>query len=188
MTTDLFGTSPAIPSGTATSKHHGRRVLALGFVATTAMALFIGGVGATASAGPTVATINVGSSLTLTAQVPAFTLTGLAGATVSQNGVVTLNVETNNLAGYSVTIQAAAPTLAATAVTNLDSIPIGALSFRQTGDTTWVPTTVAAQTVTTKGTRSAEGGDLLSDDYQIVIPFVNQDLYTATLNYVAAVL
>jgi hypothetical protein len=156
-------------------------------------ALLTIGAASTASAvedtGSTEGNVEVGSEITLTALTTDFTLTGLPGDAVEGLGAVTFNVETNNLAGYGVTVQAATTTMAATAVGNLDSIPIGNLSVRETGDEDYLAVSSAAATpVGGSTTRSAEGGDELSNDYSVAIPFVNQDTYTATLNYIAATL
>jgi hypothetical protein len=107
---------------------------------------------------------------------------------------VAYNVATNNLAGYAVTVQSQTATMVADTAGNPDSIPIGALSARDgaTGTFTYVPVAgPAAQdgtTVHTQATRSAEGGDNLTTDFQVVIPFVNSDTYDATIDYVAATL
>ncbi len=137
----------------------------------------------------TQANVVVQSAISLTALTPSFTLTGLPGGTVSQDGIVTYTVETNNLAGYAVTVQSRTATLAPTAAGNPDSIPISALSVRETGTTPFTPLSdTAPVTVHSQATRSATGGDALSNDYQVVIPFVNEDTYTATLDYVATTL
>jgi hypothetical protein len=39
-----------------------------------------------------------------------------------------------------------------------------------------------------QSTRSANGGDDLSNDYQLRVPVVNEDTYSATLDYVATTL
>jgi hypothetical protein len=139
--------------------------------------------------GTTAANVAVSSSIALTALTESFSLTGIPGATVAQNGVVTLNVETNNLAGYAVTVQSETATLAAGTPGNVDAIPVGALSVRETGTTPFSAMSAANTAVVhTQTTRSAEGGDALSNDYQVDIPFVNEDTYTATLDYVATTL
>jgi hypothetical protein len=139
--------------------------------------------------GSTEANVEVTTSIALTGLTESFTLTGIPGATVTGLGAVTLNVETNNLAGYAVTVQSAAATMAAAAPANTDSIPIGALSVRETNETTFTPMSATGTAlVHTQANRSAEAGDALSNDYEVVIPFVNEDTYTATLDYVATTL
>ena len=166
----------------------------VGVASTVAGLVMAGTVSASAAPGnhsddTTIANVQVTTAIVLSGLTPQFTLVGIPGATVLGNGEVTMNVETNNLAGYAVTVQATTPTLVATAAGNGDSIPIGALSVRETNVSGFtamsdiVPATVHSQSV-----RSAQGGDDISNDYQVVIPFVNEDTYTATLDYIATTL
>jgi hypothetical protein len=159
------------------------------------IALAGGGAGAASAApgigspGSTQANVAVSSAIALTGLTPSFTLTGVPGATVTGLGAVTMNVATNNLAGYAVTVESATATMAGAAGGNADSVPIGALSVRESATTTYSPlSSTLVRTVHTQSTKSVEGGDALSNDYQVVIPFVNEDTYTATLNYIATTL
>lgn len=176
-----------------TRKISGRRVLLHGAVGAAAVATLALGLAGTASAAPgggTAANVGVDSAITMTGLTPSFTLTGIPGATVDTALVpVTFNVQTNSIGGYSVTVESATPTLVGTGG-NTDSIPIGALSVRETGTTPFTAlSNGATATVHSQATRSAlVGGDNLSNDYQVVIPFVNSDTYTATLNYLASTL
>ncbi len=180
------------------SKQRTGRLVVRGAVGAAVLVLGVGGLAGTASAAEDDGTVDgnvvVGSSIVLSGLTPSFTLTGIPGATVEGLGVVDYNVETNNLAGYAVTVQSQTDTMLATAAGNLDSIPIGALSARDggVGTFTYVPvadsTSLVGTTVHTQATRSAENGDALSTDFQVDIPFVNSDTYTATLDYVAATL
>jgi hypothetical protein len=52
MKTDLFGTPRATLDSIPTPMHRGRRAGTLGIVATAAIALLVGGMGATASSDP----------------------------------------------------------------------------------------------------------------------------------------
>jgi hypothetical protein len=141
------------------------------------------------SSGTTEATIEVQTAIALTGLTSGFTLTGVPGATVTGLSVVTFTVETNNFAGYAITVQSRTAALEPGTVANPDSIPIGALSVRETGATTFTPlSSTTTVTVHTQAVRSDEGGDDLSNDYQVVIPFVNEDTYATTLDYVAATL
>ncbi len=118
-----------------------------------------------------------------------FTLTGAPNATVTNDAAVSYKVTTNNLAGYSVTVQAATPTLVANTPGNTDAIPIARLSVKgDAAGAAYTPMSTAAQTVHTQATRSIEAGDSLVNGYQVAIPFVNQDTYSVTLNYVATTL
>jgi hypothetical protein len=194
MTKEEFATERS-PARRSTNRHAGRLVFR-GVIGAASVVAFAGVLASPAIAAPgdtstgsTTANVDVGSSIALTALTPTFTLTGVSGATVAEDAAVTMNVATNNLLGYAVTVQSATPTLAATAAGNTDSIPIGALSVRETGTVPYTPlSNTAPVTVHSQPTRSAEGGDTVSNDYQVVIPFVNEDTYTATLNYVATTL
>jgi hypothetical protein len=158
-------------------------------VAGLALAASAGGPAtATTSSGSTTANVAVNGTITLSALTSSFTLTGNPNATVSQNGAVTMNVLTNNLTGYNVTVQAAGATLTGS-VGNTDTIPIADLKVRETGGATFLSLSNLVSTIVhTQLTRSGVSGDSLSNDYQIVIPFVNADTYTVILNYVASTL
>jgi hypothetical protein len=169
-----------------------RRYIALiGVGGLVATAILAGGtLPATAAedGGSTIGHVEVSNTISLNGLTAEFTLTGLPGATVSQAGAVAFNVETNNLAGYNVTVQSATTTLVADTPANTDAIPIGALSVSELGvDFTPISATTPF-VVHTQATRSVEGGDDLTNDYSVDIPFVNTDTYTVTLNYIATTL
>jgi len=139
----------------------------------------------------TIITVTVDTAITLTALTPAFTLTGIPGETATTGATpVTMTVTTNNFAGYNVTVQAAAASLTGAAGGNTDTIPtsdievdgpVQAGAFAPLSDT--VPLIVA-----TKPAASAVGGDTITNNYRISIPFVQPDSYTGTLNYIATTL
>ena len=106
--------------------------------------------------------------LTLTDVTSSFTLTGLPGSIVTQNGAVSMTVTTNSFGGYVVTVQAAGGELAGQIPGNGDTIPIDRLSVRANGTTLFTPLS-AENTVLVyeKTSPSAPGGDAVSDDYQI---------------------
>ena len=184
------------------------RVLLRGAVVAAAAAAFVAGIGSSAFAapiatpvGPTIANVGVTAGITMTGLTPSFTLTGTPGATVSQAGAVIFNVETNNVAGYAVTVHSESPNLVGTGVlvggvANADVIPITALTVKDSTAATYVPLgtttagvpTAGTVTVHTQAGRSANGGDALSSDYSLRIPVVNVDTYSATLDYVATTL
>jgi len=142
--------------------------------------------GPSSSSDTTVANVEVTTSIDLTGLTDHFTLTGIPGATVTNDGAVTMNVKTNSFGGYAVTVQSATDSLLpADSVANVDSIPIDALLVHGTTGTYTPLSDTAPFTVHTQATRSAELGDTITNGYQVVIPFVNEDTYTATLNYVA---
>lgn len=194
MTTKLFAQERT--STTRKSHSRSRRLVLGGLIGATAITAATVGMAGQAFAlpgqsdtGSTTANVAVGSAITLTVNTPSFVLSGLAGATVTDLNAVSLTVDTNNLAGYAVTVEAAADVLAPTATGNTDSIPIGALSVEENGAGPYTPlSSTIATTVHTQAFRAAPGGDALSNDYQVVIPDVNEDTYTATLNYVATTL
>lgn len=165
-----------------------------GVAVLTAAAIGMGGGVASAEpgvtdTGTTTANVQVDTTITLTALTPAFTLVGVTGSTVTGLSAVTMNVETNNFAGYTVTVQSLTATMTGANQANADSVPIGALSVRESGTTPFTPMSSEAPVlVHSQSIRSAEGGDALANDYQIVVPFVNEDTYTATLNYIATTL
>lgn len=174
---------------------HGRSrgywaLLTIGGLAATATLVAAGSLGANAEtdAGSTLANVAVGTSIALTGLTPTFTLTGIANTTVTEPDVVSFTVETNNLAGYAVTVQSATDTLVANTSGNTDSIPIANLSVSEAGTTFTPMSSEDPFVVHTQSARSAEGGDALTNDYRVAIPFVNSDTYSVTLNYIATTL
>ncbi len=193
MMKKIFGDNSA-PNMSVVTIRRGGRTLARGLVTTAVAGALVAGMGGVASAdtatGSTTGNVAVTSAIALTVNTTSFTLTGVPGSTPSNAAAVSYKVTTNNLAGYAVTVQAAAATLAPTATGNTDSIPIAALSVK--GDAAGAAYTPVSNTtpttVHTQATRSAAAGDNLVDGYQVAIPFVNQDTYHVTLNYVATTL
>jgi hypothetical protein len=177
------------------SPKHPMRRIGRGVFVAAVIGTFVMGMGAVGSAatatGSTSAHVNVATAITLTGLTTNFTLSGIPGANPATNGAVVMNVETNNLAGYNVTVESAAATMTPPVhtIVNPDSIPIAALTVRETGTTPYLAMSATGPvTVHAQATRSAQGGDNLSNDYTLAIPFVNQDIYTATLDYVATTL
>ncbi|SER30994.1 DUF7927 domain-containing protein [Microlunatus flavus] len=124
--------------------------------------------------------------LTLSGVTPSFRLTGLPGDTVQQDEAVNLTVTTNSVGGYSVSVQAAADRL--TAPGTRDTIPVQRLGVRPSGDGAAPFTPVdpdQAVQVHTQDRPSAPGGDAVSNDYRVDIPFVDAAEYGTTLEYVA---
>jgi hypothetical protein len=190
MTTDI--SVPPDPGGRAAHGRIGRLGLCCALGAVIAVGCLAGPASATpgdTSGGTTTADVVVGSAIALTGLTPSFTLTGLPGSTVSTSPSVSFNVQTNNFGGYAVTVQSEAPTLTPAIGTNPDSIPIEDLSVRESGTDTFTPLSdLTTVTVHTQATRSAQDGDSLANDYQVAVPFVNQDSYHAVLNYIATAL
>ena len=126
-------------------------------------------------------------TLTLSDLTPSFTLTGLPDSTVTTDGALTMTVTTNNPAGYVVTVQAATAVLASATTANPATIPIDALRVRETGRSSFQTlSTNAASVVHQQDGPSAPGGDAVSNDYQVQIPDVSSDDYSATLDYVVS--
>jgi len=190
---------PASTDAVETAKERATRLAVRGVVGAGLAAALAVAMAGTASAQPvsdgesTDAHVEVTSSIVLSDLTPSFLLSGIPGSIPEKEGAVTFKVETNNTAGYAVTVQSKTATMAGTAG-NLNTIPIGALSVKETAgavnvtNAAYKTVTTSAQQVHTQATKSAVGGDGLSNDYKVVIPFVNSDTYTATLDYVATTL
>lgn len=138
------------------------------------------------SADTTVANVAVSSAITLEGLTPSFTLTGLPGATVAESDAVGYTVLTNNVGGYTVSVQADKDVLLP-AGSSTDYIPVTDLGVRPggSGGAFTALSDTNAVTLQNKGTRSGAAGDDYTDDYRIDIPFVADDTYSVTLNYVA---
>jgi hypothetical protein len=123
--------------------------------------------------------------ITLSGVTPSFTITGLPDTTVQADGAVTMTVTTNSPSGYQVSVQATTDSLTGLTA-NGDSIPIDQLGVRESGTTYFDPlSTTTALVVHRQATPSAPGGDAVSTDYQVRIPFVASDTYSTTLDYIA---
>lgn len=146
-----------------------------------------GSAASASNTGTTTANVAVSNAITLSALTPSFTLSGDPGTTVTQDGAVTMNVDTNNATGYTVSVQPTAANLVGTG-SNSFTIPVGDLQVRETGQQFFSPLNPAFQLhVYSQDTPSAAGGDNLSNDYQIQIPDgTPPDTYSVTLDYVAA--
>ena len=157
----------------------GGLLAATGLLATMAI-----GPAAFADTAPTIANAEVASTITLTGDA-AFTLAGAPGVLAATTSA--LNAETNNDAGYNVTVLAdAANLLPADPVANTDVIPMSSLEVLNTSAVYAGLSTTEAVTVHTQTDRSAEGGDALTASYQLTMPFVNADTYSGGLTFTAA--
>lgn len=168
-----------------------------GLFVTTGVVTVIGGLATGADAIPgqtatasTEANVIVGSSISLIELDASFTLTGNPGETVANTATpVTMTVITNNNEGYVVTVEPTTATLNPVTPGNVSSIPIGDLQVREAGTTAFTPLVFDSPVqVHSQATPSAELGDTITNDYQITIPFVTPDRYTAVLDYVATTL
>jgi large repetitive protein len=85
-----------------------------------------------------------------------------------------------------VTVQAATSTLVPTAG-NPDSIPISSLLTRESGTSLFSPlSSTTPLQLYQQHTASAPGGETISNDYQMLVPFVRPDTYTTTLNFIVS--
>jgi hypothetical protein len=173
-----------------------RKTIARGLLGAAAVLALLGSIATPASAAPgdtsvpssTTANVEVGSVISLVGLTSSFLLSGLPGDTTSAGGAVSFNVETNNLAGYEVTVASPTGALVGTDPANTDTIQSDALSVEDSITGGYQPVTTAGVVVETHDSRSADGGDVYNHDYRIVIPFVNADTYTGELDYLATTL
>jgi hypothetical protein len=180
---------------TTIQNHRASRVIRGTLLGAALSAAFVGAMPGSASADDsgdtTDANVAVLSGITMTGLSESFLLTGTPGQTVTtDDGDVTFNVETNNVAGYVVTVQSQDPTmLPADTVANVDFIPIADLKVAVAGSGEFQAVSSADPVlVHSHPGRSENGGDDLADDYRIRIPVVDADTYSATIDYVATTL
>jgi hypothetical protein len=134
------------------------------------------------------ASVTVGSSITLTGPGNFNLGTALPGATAGPTSTSNITVTTNNLLGYTVSVLAANADFTGSAG-NTDTFASSNLQVNSvavplvyTPLSTTVPTIVKIQ-----ATPSAAGGDTFTHSYKIpVVPSVNADTYSTTVNYTAA--
>lgn len=161
---------------------------AVGLLATIAGQLPASAAPGDVSRASTIANVGVSSSITLQGLSPSFDLNGLPGDTVEGLNAVSYTVLTNNVGGYTVGVTAASDVLSPVGDSD-DTIPIANLKVRPGGTANGGAYTslssTGALTLRDQDTRSDEAGDDYSDDYQVDIPFVADDTYRVTLNYVA---
>ncbi len=128
-------------------------------------------------------------SITVTGVTSSFTLAGLPHTQVTRDGAVTMTVITNSAGGYTVTAQAQGPLLVPTTPGNTDTIPVEQLQVRESGTTTFHPLSAAGPVVVhSQSTASSSGGDAVSNDYRIDVPFIAPDTYSGTIDYIATAL
>ncbi|MEH1167745.1 putative Ig domain-containing protein [Micromonospora sp. CPCC 205539] len=140
----------------------------------------VGGAGCTATVTVTA------QSITLSGLPDGFTLTGRPEQVVGRSEAVTMTVTTNSPTGYSVSVRGLQPELVGANPANPYTIPIENLRVRESGTTVYRELSdVTAVVVHRQAGPSAPGGDAISNDYQVTIPAVVADEYSATLEYVA---
>jgi hypothetical protein len=135
----------------------------------------------------TTANSAVGSVLALSGLTSSFSLNGDPNTT--SNAItddVSMTVESNNLTGYNVTVQAAADSMDPATAGNADSIPIADLKVKNDAAAFTSLSDLSSVTVASTSARSANGGDTVTNDYRLAIPWVNADTYSVTLDYTVA--
>jgi uncharacterized repeat protein (TIGR01451 family) len=126
------------------------------------------------------------TSIVLTDLSEEFTLTGLPNTTVGGEGVVTMTVTTNSVNGYTVTARSTSPELVPVTPGVTDRIPVANLRVRESGTPAFSPLSATTPVlVHQQSGPSAPGGDAISNDYEVDIPFVAADRYSTTIDYVA---
>ncbi len=126
-------------------------------------------------------------TITMTGLTPSFTLSGVPHATVSSNGAVTMTVITNSPNGYQVTVQAATAAFSGSAPGNTTTIPVGQILVRESGTPGFrALSAITPLVVHQQSTPSAPLGDAVSNDFQLKIPDVVPDTYSATLDYIVS--
>ncbi|WP_410816491.1 putative Ig domain-containing protein [Micromonospora sp. 050-3] len=125
-------------------------------------------------------------SITLSGLPAGFTLTGRPQQVVGQPEAVTMTVTTNSPTGYAVTVRGLAPELVGANPENPYTIPIENLRVRESGTSVFRGLSdVTPVVVHRQSGPSAPGGDAIGNDYEVSIPAVVADEYSATLEYVA---
>jgi hypothetical protein len=125
-------------------------------------------------------------SISLTDVPTGFTLAGEPYETVTSDGVVAMTVTTNSPTGFLVTLQPVSTVFDSTTADG-ETIPISALKVRQTGTSSFTALSSEALTTYLQTGPSTPGGVAVSNDFQMVIPFVPPGTYTATLDYLVAI-
>ena len=110
-------------------------------------------------------------------------LAGPPDTTVTRNGAVTMTIDSNNPGGYAVTVQGAADQLVSADNSITSTIPLSELLFRETGTTLFQALTTDPQLVHDRFTVTAPGGDAVSSDYQMHLPYADPGTYSVTLEY-----
>lgn len=141
-------------------------------------AAMFAGAPALAQTAPVTAQATVGNAISLTADDATVALNGVPGdETTALSGLVATS---NNLAGYNVTVQAAAANMAGVAVGNTDVIPVGSLSVGGAAASNTAPVQIHTQ-----ATKSADLGDAIPVAYALTMPYVNADVYSVGLTFTA---
>jgi uncharacterized repeat protein (TIGR01451 family) len=126
-------------------------------------------------------------SITLQGLTNSFTLTGTPGSTVTRDEAVAMTVITNSSGGYTVSVRPLADQLVPADPGNGDTIPIEQLRVRDAATQAFTPLSTSGPIITHRQDRpSSPGGDAVSDDYEVEIPFVSSDTYSVELDYIVS--
>ncbi|WP_216363487.1 putative Ig domain-containing protein [Subtercola boreus] len=125
-------------------------------------------------------------SIGISGLTSSFTLTGLPNSTVTKEGAVTMTVDTNSNGGYLVAVQSESSVLTPLAVSNPETIPLANLSVKASNSSVFVPLAMTPFVVANITHASAPGGDGVSNDFRVDIPFVPSDTYSGTLTYIVS--
>jgi hypothetical protein len=140
-----------------------------------------------ARAADTTASVGVGDTITLSDLTSSFQIDGGPSTTQTKTSAVSMNVKTNRESGYTVTVDPVGVALIGERVGNTDTIPVQDLKVKDSAASGYSALDpVTATQVKSQGSESDASGDTITNDYQVDIPFVNADTYSATLSYVAA--
>lgn len=131
----------------------------------------------------TSADAEVASTITLTGDA-AFAISGAPGDVATATSGLT--AESNSTTGYNVTVQSDVTALTPSdTVANTDTIPIASLEVEDSTSTLTALSDTEPVTVHSQDSKSAEGGDALTANYSLAMPFVNADTYSGGLTFTA---
>lgn len=138
--------------------------------------------------GTTTVNVVVSTLISISGQTASLDLNGNPGDAVTSGAPVELTVATNNPTGYTVSVAPATASLAGADTGNTDTIPFTDVEY-ETSDGSFAPLTFGGSNpaVHSQTTPSAAGGDTISHDYQINVPFVAPDTYSGEITYTAVV-
>lgn len=137
----------------------------------------------------TTANIIVGGAITIADLDESFDIEGFPGDEAQTDDPVTFTVTTNNATGFNVTVQPDAAELTPADTENEDAIDFADLEVELIDDPgTFVSLNPAEPVeVYNQGSPTGDEGEDLAHNYELTIPFVQEDTYSGSITYVAAV-
>jgi hypothetical protein len=166
------------------------RLFRAAMVTVMGAALLVVPVGAASAdtSGSVEAEIVIASGLLLVGLPSGVSLTGQPGDLASETVPFTYQVFSNDMAGYTVTVQAAEDKMYAG---SSDFITVDRLEVQDgavTPSHSWTAmSSLSAVSVYSRASRSETDGDNLSTNFQMSLPVVAAGTYTMTLDYVVAI-